>query len=104
MASRASRLIISALGVVWLLQGIDVLHGSSMTGHHQYTVLGAVAIVLGAALLVWAERARRQGKHPGLIASRSLGRGPLPARCRAATSTRRRAITPSHRRTVAPSW
>ena len=33
-------LIISALGVVWLLQGVDVLHGSSMTGHHQYAVLG----------------------------------------------------------------
>jgi hypothetical protein len=53
-------LVICALGVVWLLQGIDVLHGSGMTGHHQYAVLGAVAIVLGAALLVWAERARRR--------------------------------------------
>jgi uncharacterized membrane protein HdeD (DUF308 family) len=53
-------LIICALGVVWLLQGVDVLHGSSMTGHHQYAVLGAVAIVLGAVLLVWAERARRR--------------------------------------------
>ena len=53
-------LIISALGVVWLLQGVDVLHGSAMTGHHQYAVLGVVAIVLGAALLVLAERARRR--------------------------------------------
>jgi uncharacterized membrane protein HdeD (DUF308 family) len=53
-------IVISALGVLWLLQGIDVLHGSSMTGHHQYAVLGAVAIVLGAALLVGAERARRR--------------------------------------------
>jgi uncharacterized membrane protein HdeD (DUF308 family) len=53
-------LVICALGVVWLLQGIDVLHGSGMTGHHQYAVLGAVAIVVGAALLVWAERARRR--------------------------------------------
>jgi uncharacterized membrane protein HdeD (DUF308 family) len=53
-------LVICALGVVWFLQGIDVLHGSGMTGHHQYAVLGAVAIVVGAALLVWAERARRR--------------------------------------------
>jgi hypothetical protein len=53
-------LIICALGVVWLLQGIDVLHGSGMTGHHQYAVLGAVAIVVGVALLVWAEHARRR--------------------------------------------
>jgi uncharacterized membrane protein HdeD (DUF308 family) len=53
-------IVICALGVVWLLQGIDVLHGSGMTGHHQYAALGAVAIVLGAALLVWAERARRR--------------------------------------------
>ncbi len=53
-------LIICALGVVWLLQGVGVLHGSSMTGHHQYAVLGVVAIALGAALLVLAERARRR--------------------------------------------
>jgi uncharacterized membrane protein HdeD (DUF308 family) len=53
-------IVICALGVVWLLQGIDVLHGSGMTGHHQYAVLGAAAIVLGAALLVWAERTRRR--------------------------------------------
>jgi uncharacterized membrane protein HdeD (DUF308 family) len=57
-------LVICALGVVWLLQGVNVLHGSGMSGHHQYAVLGAVAIVLGAALLVWADRARRRRASP----------------------------------------
>jgi drug/metabolite transporter (DMT)-like permease len=45
-------------GVVWVLQGLNALHGSPMSGHGGYTVLGAVALVGGAALLAWAWRRR----------------------------------------------
>jgi hypothetical protein len=56
-------LVLLALGAVWLLQGVNVLHGSGMSGHHQYALLGAVAIALGAALLVWAARVRQRRPH-----------------------------------------
>lgn len=51
-------LILCALGAVWILQGVGVVHGSFMTGRSQYAALGAVAGVLGVALLGWAARVR----------------------------------------------
>jgi hypothetical protein len=46
-------------GSVWFLQGINVLPGSFMTGQPQWAINGAVGIVLGAGLLVLANRRRR---------------------------------------------
>ena len=43
-------------GAVWFLQGLNVLHGSFMSGRGDYTALGAVVFLLGAALLVAARR------------------------------------------------
>jgi hypothetical protein len=48
-------------GVVWILQGVNVLHGSMMSGHGGYAVLGAVALVLGAGLLGWNWRRSASG-------------------------------------------
>ncbi len=60
-----SRIIIGTLlvlvGVVWILQGANVLHGSMMSGHGGYTVLGVVVLVFGAGLLVWTWRRRGTG-------------------------------------------
>jgi uncharacterized membrane protein HdeD (DUF308 family) len=53
-------LALCVLGVVWILQGVNVLHGSYMTGQALYTVLGAVAAVLGTVLLATALRTRRR--------------------------------------------
>ena len=53
-------LVLSVLGAVWIFQGIGVLHGSYMTGHSQYAVLGAAALVVGLGLLGWAARIRRR--------------------------------------------
>ena len=53
-------LVVCAIGAVWFLQGTDVLHGSAMTGHHQYAALGAVAIALGLSLVVWGFLVRRR--------------------------------------------
>jgi hypothetical protein len=39
------------LGVVWILQGLNVIHGSGMSGHGQFAVLGLIVAVLGAWLL-----------------------------------------------------
>jgi protein-S-isoprenylcysteine O-methyltransferase Ste14 len=53
-------LVLVLLGALWVLQGVNVVHGSGMSGHGQFAVLGVVTIVLGLALLVWAARVRRR--------------------------------------------
>jgi hypothetical protein len=45
-------------GVVFFGQGIDVIHGSSMSGHGGYAALGAALVVIGLGLIVWARRGR----------------------------------------------
>ena len=44
------------MGGVWILQGINVLPGSFMTGQTKWAVYGAVAVVAGIVLLVVARR------------------------------------------------
>ena len=46
------------VGALFLGQGTNVIHGSVMSGHRQWAVIGAVLIVLGLGLLVWAWRSR----------------------------------------------
>jgi drug/metabolite transporter (DMT)-like permease len=52
--------LMSVVGVIWILQGVGVLRGSGMTGHGQFTVLGAVVALIGLALLYRAVRVRRR--------------------------------------------
>ena len=49
-------------GIVWILQGTNVVHGSFMSGNGTYTVLGVVVLVLGIVLMAWAWRIR--GRQP----------------------------------------
>jgi hypothetical protein len=44
------------LGTVWLLQGINILPGSFMTGQIRWAVYGGIAVAAGGALLVAANR------------------------------------------------
>ena len=44
------------VGVVWILQGLDVLGGSGMSGHIEWTVIGAILVVGAIALLVGARK------------------------------------------------
>jgi uncharacterized membrane protein HdeD (DUF308 family) len=50
--------ILCIAGAVWIAQGTNALHGSGMSGHGVWAVLGAVLIVIGVALLAWAWRLR----------------------------------------------
>ena len=43
-------------GIVWFLQGINILPGSYMTGDPQWAINGAVAVGIGAALLWYLNR------------------------------------------------
>jgi uncharacterized membrane protein HdeD (DUF308 family) len=51
-------LVLSLTGILWILQGTNVVHGSGMSGHNLYTVLGVVVLLVGVSLLRWAWRIR----------------------------------------------
>jgi hypothetical protein len=55
--------VLCLVGAVWIGQGTNVLHGSGMSGEKQWTVIGAVLVMIGAALLTRAWKAR--GGRPG---------------------------------------
>jgi hypothetical protein len=40
-------------GAVWLGQGLDLIHGSSMTGSTFWAVVGGVCVFGGLGLLGW---------------------------------------------------
>ncbi|MDQ5825276.1 MAG: hypothetical protein M3441_13875 [Chloroflexota bacterium] len=40
-------------GIVWLLQGLNVLPGSFMTGQPFWAFIGVVCLVLGGGLIYW---------------------------------------------------
>jgi len=44
------------LGGVWVLQGLNVLPGSFMTGDLRWALYGAVLALGGLALIVWSRR------------------------------------------------
>ncbi len=48
--------LLTLLGLVWILQGLNVLLGSMMSGHIQYAILGLVVAIIGIAMLVYANR------------------------------------------------
>ncbi|MDO9120481.1 MAG: hypothetical protein Q7U31_01760 [Anaerolineaceae bacterium] len=57
------KIILNVLGVllilgggVWILQGINVLPGSFMTGQIKWAIYGGISAVVGIALLVLANR------------------------------------------------
>ena len=43
-------------GLVFFLQGINILPGSYMTGDPRWAVIGGVMMVIGAALFFWRRR------------------------------------------------
>lgn len=50
--------LIILAGLIWFLQGINVLPGSFMTGQPQWALYGGIAILVGAALIFFANRRR----------------------------------------------
>lgn len=51
--------VLALLGLVWTLQGFDVLQGSSMSGTTTWSIIGPVVAVIGVALAVLGVRGRR---------------------------------------------
>jgi hypothetical protein len=46
-------------GVIWFLQGINVLPGSFMTGQTRWAVYGGIAFAAGIGLLLLGNRPRK---------------------------------------------
>jgi hypothetical protein len=53
-------IVLCALGALWIAQGSGAVHGSAMSGHGQFTLLGGVVVIVGLALLLWALRIRHR--------------------------------------------
>jgi hypothetical protein len=51
--------ILAFFGGVWLLQGINVLPGSFMTGQIKWAVYGGIAFVAGVVVFVLANRKKK---------------------------------------------
>ena len=46
------------MGGVWILQGINILPGSFMTGQAKWAMYGAFLVIAGIGLLISAKRRR----------------------------------------------
>jgi hypothetical protein len=49
-------IVLFLVGGVWLLQGINVLPGSYMTGNPQWTVNGIITMIFGAGSVWFGNR------------------------------------------------
>jgi hypothetical protein len=50
--------VLILVGAVWILQGVNVIGGSVMTGQTQWAVYGALSAFVGIVLMVVANRRR----------------------------------------------
>jgi len=51
------------LGCVWILQGINILPGSFMTGQTKWAIYGGVLVVVAVVVLISANRRRSELKQ-----------------------------------------
>jgi hypothetical protein len=51
--------LLALAGVTWILQGLNILPGSFMTGQLQWAAYGTVALAVGVRVLVAAYKLRK---------------------------------------------
>jgi hypothetical protein len=56
IAMMVAGVLLLFVGCVWILQGINVLPGSFMTGPMKWAVIGAITLVIGIVLIVLSRR------------------------------------------------
>lgn len=54
--------LIAVQGIVWILQGVNILPGSFMTGDIRWAYRGTVVAAIGIGLIFLARRKRRGGE------------------------------------------
>jgi hypothetical protein len=57
-----SGVILAALGLLWTLQGLNVLGGSAMSGSSLWATIGPIVLIVGVVLIVVAVVIRRRGR------------------------------------------
>lgn len=57
-----SGIILVALGLLWTLQGLNVLGGSAMSGSSLWAMIGPVVFIVGVVLIVVAVVLRRRAR------------------------------------------
>jgi hypothetical protein len=55
--------VLCAVGAVWIAQGSGAMHGSGMSGHAPFALLGGAVVIVGLAMLVWAALIHRRGTY-----------------------------------------
>jgi hypothetical protein len=50
--------VLALMGVIWFLQGVNILPGSFMTGQTRWAVYGGLAVIVGVATVFRANRRR----------------------------------------------
>jgi len=58
LALNVSGILCLLVGCVWILQGINILPGSFMTGQAKWAIYGGLLAVAGVGLLISANRRR----------------------------------------------
>jgi len=58
IALNVSGVLCLLVGCVWILQGINILPGSFMTGQTKWAIYGGLLVVAGIGLLIPANRRR----------------------------------------------
>lgn len=54
----AIAMLLILTGVVWILQGVNVLPGSFMTGDMRWAAAGVGSAIIGSVLLFWPRKPR----------------------------------------------
>jgi hypothetical protein len=55
--------LLMLVGIVWFLQGINVLPGSFMTGQTQWAIYGGIAFLVGVSAFYRGRRMSRQSQR-----------------------------------------
>ena len=54
--------ILSAVGLVWTLQGLNIMGGSAMSGSAMWAIIGPIVLIAGLVLIGIGIARRRRGK------------------------------------------
>jgi uncharacterized BrkB/YihY/UPF0761 family membrane protein len=57
--------VLAAIGLVWTLQGFNVLQGSVMSGSSLWAIIGPIVLVVGVILIVIAIVIASRRRGPG---------------------------------------
>ena len=59
IALRILAIALVVIGIIWILQGVNILPGSFMTGQIQWAYRGGISAAVGAVILAFTFRRRR---------------------------------------------